>query len=88
MASTRAMSEAEIAQHVQPNPRRGGVAEYLMVGTGIEVWVIIGYLHAVGDDVNRVAQDYALSPEAVQAALAHYRRHQRAIDDRIAQNAA
>ena len=39
------------------------------------VWLIIAHLHVVGDDVTQVAADYALPSEAVEAALAYYRRH-------------
>jgi uncharacterized protein (DUF433 family) len=41
----------------------------------------------VGDDVAQVAADYALPSEAVEAAMAYYRRHKDLIDARIVANA-
>ena len=51
------------------------------------VWSIIAHLHVVGDDVAQVAADYALPSEAVEAAMAYYRRHKDLIDARIVANA-
>ena len=48
----------------------------------------MGYLEAVENDVARVADDYEVPREAVEAALAYYRRHREVIDARIAANSA
>jgi uncharacterized protein (DUF433 family) len=84
------MTEAElIARHVEENPRKPGPPDARLKDSGVAVWAFIAYLHAaVGGDLAQAASDYELSPEAAQAALAYYRRHQSLIDARIAWNAA
>ena len=47
----------------------------------------MGYLEAVHDDVARAAHDYRLPQEAVEAALAYYRRYKTFIDARLEANA-
>ena len=54
----------------------------------VSVWSIIGHLRAVGGEVARIATDYALPCEAVEAAIVYYRRYKNLIDARIAANAA
>jgi uncharacterized protein (DUF433 family) len=80
--------QALIAQYVEPNPHRPGSAEARLRGYGVSVWALVGYLEAVHGDVARVAADYDLPCEAVDAALAYYRRHRDAIDARRALNVA
>ncbi len=52
------------------------------------MWALIGYLGMVDGNADQVALDYVLPREAVEAALAYYRRHQAVIEARIAANAA
>jgi uncharacterized protein (DUF433 family) len=86
--STETMpNERLIARWIEPSPYLPGVDEARIRETGVPVWALIGYLPAVGDDPARVAHDYELPVEAVQAALAYYRKHRPAIDARLAQNA-
>lgn len=66
-----------------PEPSEARLNEY-----GVHVWALVGYRRAVGGDHARVAADYDIPMEVLQAALAFYRRHRRAIDARIAANAA
>lgn len=83
------MSDDErIRQYLEPNPYRHGLADVAVKGAGVPVWALIGYLQAAKGDVARVAKDYALPPEAVEAAITFYRRHRAVIDARIAANAA
>ena len=56
--------------------------------TGVPVWAVVGYHRAVDGDADRVAADYELPREAVEAALAFYERHRAAIDARLSANAA
>ena len=56
--------------------------------SGVEVWALVAQLPAVEGDVKRVADAYGIPSEAVEAALAYYRRHKELIDARIALNAA
>jgi uncharacterized protein (DUF433 family) len=65
-----------------------GVEEARIIGYGVPVWALIGHRQAIAGDVDEVAQDYDLPREAVKAAFAYYRRHQAALDARIAANAA
>ncbi len=53
---------------------------------GVPVWALVGYLRVVDNDVDRVAEDYELPREAVEAALAYYRRNQAYIDARLLLN--
>ncbi|HET8629072.1 MAG TPA: hypothetical protein VFL91_16745 [Thermomicrobiales bacterium] len=76
-----------IARWVERNPHRPGIAEARVVGYGVPVWALAGYLLMVEGDAERVAGDYDLPRDAVAAALAYYRRHQAVIDARIAANA-
>ena len=50
------------------------------------MWALVGHLRAVCDDVDRVAADYELPREAVEAALAYYRRNKDLIDARLLLN--
>ncbi|MGH2460398.1 MAG: hypothetical protein ACRDIY_16210 [Chloroflexota bacterium] len=66
----------------------GGQADARLRLSGISVWALIGYLRVVDGNVERAAQDYAVPLEAVQAALAYYRRHRSLIDARLLLNSA
>ncbi len=46
----------------------------------------MGHLGGEDGDVRRVADDYDIPVEAVEAALAYYREHRAVIDDRLAAN--
>ena len=79
-----------IGRHVDPNWDRypGGRADARLLDSGVPVWALIGQLEADGGDLDRVAADYNLPREAVEAALAYYRRHRSLIDARILLNTA
>jgi len=53
----------------------------------VSVWALVGYLEAVHGDVSRVADDYRLPLEAVEAAVTYYRQYKQLIDDRLEANA-
>lgn len=77
-----------IDRWIQPNPHKSTSAdEHWLVGSAVPVWAIIGYLPVVNWDAERAAKDYQVPVEAVDAALAYYRRHQVLIDNRVAENA-
>ena len=86
-ADTRA-GESLMTRWIEANPRKPWEAEARILGTGIPVWALIGYLPAVDDDYEQVAHDYGLPLEAVRAAVAYYHTHRAAIDARLAANAA
>lgn len=77
-----------IDEYIEFNPAKPGLAEARLVKYGVPVWAIIGYLEAVHQNAGRVADDYDLPLNAVNAAIAYYRAHRTLIDDRIAANAA
>ena len=64
-----------------------GIADARLVCTGVSVWALIGYLRATGDDVERARQAHDLTPEAIDAALAYYRRYKELINARLLLNA-
>ncbi len=66
----------------------GGKADARLRTYGVSVWALIGYLHVVDNSVARVAEDYGLPGEAVEAALAYYRHHRQPIDARLLLNTA
>jgi uncharacterized protein (DUF433 family) len=89
--------DALIAQYVEENPRFPGAARAWLIKSGVPVWALVGYFQrALGGDtghpdpahIAQVAADYELPADAIQAALAYYRRHRRPIDERIADSVA
>jgi uncharacterized protein (DUF433 family) len=83
---TPAEEEALIARFVEPGPLDLGPSEAQLVERGVSVWALINYLHAVGNDIAEAAAGYDLVPEAVEAAIRYYRRHQALIDAKILLN--
>lgn len=75
-----------IAKYIELNPQRPGLAEARLVDYGVAVWALIGYLQAASGDIDRVAADYDVPREAVEAAIAYYQRHHAVIDARINAN--
>lgn len=75
-----------IARWIEPHPRKRGSAEARLKGSKIAVWAVIGQLRAEGRSVPRVAEDYGLPEEAVEAALAYYQQHRAVIDERLVAN--
>jgi uncharacterized protein (DUF433 family) len=83
---------------VGPDPHRPGPARGRLVAEQIPVWAIVGYVGAVagttepaaitGETIARVAKDYDIPYEAVQAALLYYEEHRCAIDALLEANAA
>ena len=74
----------QVEKYVKPaaNPADARLYDY-----GVSVWALVAYWRGVGEDVDRVATDYALPREAVIAALQYYERHRDLIDARLALNA-
>ena len=75
-----------IARWIEPHPRKGSAAEARLKDAKIAVWAIVGQLRAEGRDVPRVAEDYGIPVETVEAALAYYHQHRAVIDDRLRAN--
>jgi uncharacterized protein (DUF433 family) len=77
-----------LARYIETNPHYPTPDEARVKGYGISVWALIAHLHIADGDVTRVAHDYALPKEAVEAAIEYYSRHRDLIDARIAANVA
>ena len=86
----RKSADQLIATHIEANPTNPGMAEYRLrkEDNGYPVWSIIGDLDPRGANIDQVARDYAISHEAVEAALAFYARNKEAIDARLAASRA
>jgi len=80
--------DTRIAHYLEPNPNRDGLAEVRLKDYGVAVWALIGYLLTPGATIERVAADYQVPVEAVQAAYDFYQQHHELIDARIAANNA
>jgi uncharacterized protein (DUF433 family) len=76
-----------IERHIDPESLAWGAAEARLVDSGVPVWAVIGAWRVAGEDADRAAADYKLSPEAARAALAYYARHRKVIDARLTLNA-
>lgn len=70
------------------DPYRPEVVYARLKPAGIPVWALVGSLPAVGQDPVRVAHDYHLPLEAVEAAPAYYERHRAGIDAKLEADAA
>ena len=77
-----------IARWIEPHPWKRDVAEARLTDSKIAVWAIIGQLGGEHGDMQRMAEEYNIYPEAVDAALAYYGEHRAEIDERLAANAA
>lgn len=86
MATTKQTHHTLIERYIEQNPHRPGLDEARLIGYGVAVWALIGYLSGASGDVARVAEDYNIPLEAVQAAIAYYDEHRILIDARRAAN--
>lgn len=75
-----------IARHIEPDRYHPGPADVRLLGSGVPVWAVVGQYHALDGDLAQIAQDFDLPEEAVEAALAYYRRYRLVIDARLAAN--
>jgi uncharacterized protein (DUF433 family) len=80
-------SEERVARWIEGGAGPGGAGDARLVGSGLPVATIVGYLAMAGGDTSRVAEDCAVPWEAVEVALAYYQQHRPAIDARIAAEA-
>jgi uncharacterized protein (DUF433 family) len=83
------MTESDlIACYIEESPYYRGADEARLKQYGVSVWALVAYYRGAGQDIDRVAADYEVPREAVEAALAYYRRHAAAINARIASHVA
>jgi hypothetical protein len=69
-----------IHQYIDEDPEWREPEHARLIPSGAPVWAIIAYLRAVEDKPWRVAEDYRVPEEAVQAAIEYHRRHAARID--------
>lgn len=83
------VTEDELIQaFIELDPSLVGVEEARVAKDGVPVWALVAHAQATGGGSDQVSKDYDLPIQAVEAALAYYRRHRAAFDARIAANAA
>lgn len=81
------MTEDElIEKYVEPNPDGRGLDEARLRTHYVNVWAIVGYYEAYEGDISEAARGFDVPDEAIEAAMAYYRRHKCLIDNRIAAN--
>lgn len=83
LANNDSQDQALIERWIRPHPHRSGPGDAVVAESYVLVYALIGDLPTVCDDLDRVAADYEVPREAVEAALAYYRRHRGVIDARI-----
>jgi len=72
--------------YIEQDPAGLGVGGARTKAEGVSVWALIGYLEALDGDLDRVARDYELPPDAVRAALLYFHRNPTVIAARIEEN--
>ncbi len=73
---TRALRDEElIARYIAPHPTKPGADQVIIADDGVSVWALIGYLRGTDQNAQRVAADYDLPLEAVEAAVAYYQQY-------------
>ena len=75
-----------IGRYIENSPL--GQADARLRESGIHVWAIIGQLRIHGGTVDEVTKDYCVPREAIEAAIAYYRRNKEYIDARLLLNSA
>ena len=85
---TRVDEQQLIEQYIDREWDRypGGRADARLKGYGVPVWALIGHMGGIEEDPARTARDYQLPVEAVEAALAYYRRYRPYIDAHLLLN--
>ncbi len=85
---TQSETDRLIERHIEPHPDpvKEGDAWYRLKERDVPVYAIIGSMTPTFDNADDVADAFAVSREAVEAALAYYRQHREAIDSRLAAN--
>ncbi len=79
-------AEDLIAKYIEENPYYPGPADVRLRNACVPVWALILYWKAAERDSARVAADYAVPLEAVEAAVAYYQQNTAVIEARLAAN--
>lgn len=77
-----------IERYLKPDPNTGDPAEWRLKEeeNGVPVWALAAVLFNDFSNAAQVIHDYQISPEALDAVWAYYRRHRGIIDARILSN--
>jgi uncharacterized protein (DUF433 family) len=75
-----------IAKYIERDPNKPGKSNAVISGYWYHIWVIIGDYLSNGCNTTETATGFHLPLEAVEAALAYYRKHKDAIDMRLDAN--
>jgi uncharacterized protein (DUF433 family) len=73
-------ASALIARYIEPHPAKPGRAFARVKERGVPVWALIGFLAEDFSNADQVAQDYRISREAMDAAIAYYQQNKAYID--------
>jgi uncharacterized protein (DUF433 family) len=77
-----------LARWIEPHPHKPDPAEAVLAQYSIPVWALIGRLEGAVGDIAEVAAAYGVPEEAVEAALAYYRKRPYPIEARLVANGA
>jgi hypothetical protein len=83
MATSRKLTDDElIEKYVEPDLHTGSRARARLKAEagGVPVWALIAVLAKDGSNADQVIHDYQISPVALEAARAYYRRNREYID--------
>ncbi len=78
------VADQSIAQYSTTDPHRAGEQYAILRDEGIPVWALVAHLIGAAWNVRQAADDYEISLDAVEAAIAYYNLHRAAIDAVIA----
>lgn len=80
--SAQASDDELIEKYLEPNPNTDHPAKWRLKEEelGYPVWAIMAVLEEDGANAAQVIHDYQISPEALEAVRAYYRRKKRFID--------
>jgi uncharacterized protein (DUF433 family) len=80
--------QALITQYIDTDPWGAGRDEARLRQYGTPVWALVAYMKVAQNDLKRVAEEYGLPLEAVEAAMGYYRQNRALIDARVLLNEA
>jgi hypothetical protein len=73
-----------VERWIEPDSVKSGPEEARVKGYGVHIWALLNLLKTYRLDRYAAARAYDLPDEALDAVLAYYQLHQRALDARIA----
>jgi hypothetical protein len=80
-------SDDLVGRYISLHPNRSGIANAWLPQYGYSVWILADALNDTGGDVARVAREYEIPEEAVEAVASFYGQYRKTIEARILANA-